>query len=248
MAITLRILAFLAASLAAAQTLHLPVRSRVENHKGWAQWQPTTLQRDLPVSKTAILICDMWDNHWCTGAAQRVNELARRMNPVLEKARAAGIQVIHSPSEVMDFYKDAPQRLAILQVPKADPPPALSLPDPPLPVDDSGGGCDTEDKFYKAWTRETALLSIGPNDRISDRSPEVYSFLRQRDIGNLLVMGVHTNMCVLNRSLAIKQMTKWGLHCALVRDLTYAMYNPKDRPFVSHERGTALVIEHIEKY
>jgi hypothetical protein len=26
------------------------------------------------------------------------------------------------------------------------------------------------------------------------------------------------------------------------------MYDPKDRPFVSHERGTELVIEHIEKH
>ncbi|HEV2688547.1 MAG TPA: isochorismatase, partial [Bryobacteraceae bacterium] len=97
-------------------------------------------------------------------------------------------------------------------------------------------------------TRENSVLSIGPSDRISDRGPEVYSFLRQRGIGNLLVMGVHANMCVLNRSFAIKQMTKWGIHCVLVRDLTDAMYNPQDRPFVSHQRGTALVVEHIEKY
>jgi hypothetical protein len=61
-------------------------------------------------------------------------------------------------------------------------------------------------------------------------------------------MGVHTNMCILNRTFAIKQMTKWGVRCVLVRDLTDSMYNPKDRPFVAHDRGTALVIEHIEKY
>jgi hypothetical protein len=34
----------------------------------------------------------------------------------------------------------------------------------------------------------------------------------------------------------------------LVRDLTDAMYNPACRPFVPHEAGTELVIEHIEKY
>ena len=61
-------------------------------------------------------------------------------------------------------------------------------------------------------------------------------------------MGVHTNMCVLNRSFAIKQMTDWGVPCVLVRDLTDAMYNPADEPHVSHEQGTELVIEHIEKY
>jgi hypothetical protein len=61
-------------------------------------------------------------------------------------------------------------------------------------------------------------------------------------------MGVHTNMCVLNRTFAIKQMTKWGIRTVLVRDLTDAMYNPGDRPYVSHDRGTELVVEHIEKY
>jgi hypothetical protein len=61
-------------------------------------------------------------------------------------------------------------------------------------------------------------------------------------------MGVHTNMCVLNRTFAIKQMTKWGERSILVRDLTDSMYNPRDRPFVAHDQGTELVIEHIEKY
>jgi hypothetical protein len=61
-------------------------------------------------------------------------------------------------------------------------------------------------------------------------------------------MGVHTNMCVLNRSFAIKQMTRWGIRCVLVRDLTDAMYNPKKRPNVTHEEGTELVIGHIEKW
>ena len=51
-----------------------------------------------------------------------------------------------------------------------------------------------------------------------------------------------------NRSFAIRQMTKWGVQCILVRDLTDTMYDPQDAPQVSHEQGTELVVEHIEKY
>jgi nicotinamidase-related amidase len=110
-------------------------------------------------------------------------------------------------------------------------------------------GCDTAgDKFYTAWKRENAAIHIGDADVISDDGPQIYSFLRERGIRNLLVMGVHVNMCVLNRTFAIKKMTNWGIRCVLVRDLTDSMYNPKDRPYVSHEQGTELVIEHIEKY
>jgi nicotinamidase-related amidase len=72
--------------------------------------------------------------------------------------------------------------------------------------------------------------------------------MRAAGIENLVVMGVHTNMCVLNRSFAIKQMTRWGIRCVLVRDLTDAMYNPSRAPYVSHDRGTELVVDHIERY
>ena len=231
-----------------APTLRLNLRTRVEVFKGSSDWQEVHITQNLPIAHTAILICDMWDKHWCSGASRRVDALALRMNPVIEKARAAGIQIIHAPSETMDFYKDAPQRLRIIALPKVTPPPNLALADPPLPIDDSNGGCDTPDQFYKAWTRENTGLRVAPEDVISDNGPEIYGFLRSRGIDHLLVMGVHTNMCVLNRTFAIKQMTKWGERAILVRDLTDSMYNPKDRPFVSHERGTELVIEHIEKY
>jgi hypothetical protein len=38
------------------------------------------------------------------------------------------------------------------------------------------------------------------------------------------------------------------MNVVLARDLTDAMYDPRQRPWVSHERGTELVIEHIERY
>jgi hypothetical protein len=61
-------------------------------------------------------------------------------------------------------------------------------------------------------------------------------------------MGVHTNMCILGRSFAIKKMLKRGMLPLLVRDLTDAMYNPAKPPYVSHDEGTALVINYIEKF
>jgi hypothetical protein len=43
-------------------------------------------------------------------------------------------------------------------------------------------------------------------------------------------------------------MLDWGVACALVRDMTDAMYNPARPPYVSHADGTRLVIEYIEQY
>ena len=242
-----------AAALAAGsrsddRAMRLPLRSRLEVFKGSGVWQEVSFTREFPVRQTAILICDMWDNHWCKGAARRVAELAVRMQPVLDQARSGGIQIIHAPSEVMDFYKDSPARRRIQELPQVTPPPSIALSDPPMPIDFKDGGCDTHDSFYKAWTREIATLKIRDGDVISDKGTEIYSFLRHQNIQSLLVMGVHTNMCVLNRQFAIRQMTRWGVHCVLMRDLTDSMYDPEKEPHVTHPQGTELVIEHIEKY
>ena len=60
--------------------------------------------------------------------------------------------------------------------------------------------------------------------------------------------GVHINMCVLGRPFGIRQQVRLGRNVVLVRDLTDAMYDPRDKPYVSHARGTELVIEHTERY
>ena len=59
-----------------------------------------------------------------------------------------------------------------------EPPPALALTDPALPIDDKAGGCDTHDAFFKAWKRETPKLHIADSDVVSDKGPEIYSLLR----------------------------------------------------------------------
>jgi hypothetical protein len=73
-------------------------------------------------------------------------------------------------------------------------------------------------------------------------------YLQVRGIDRLLILGVHTNMCVLHRSFAIKQMSRWGMRMALLRDLTDTMYSPARPPCVSHDEGTRLVVEYAEKF
>ena len=43
-------------------------------------------------------------------------------------------------------------------------------------------------------------------------------------------------------------MVKACMNVVLVRDLTDSLYHPSMPPRVSHEQGTLLVVEHIEKY
>lgn len=232
-----------------AGTLRLNLRTRVQPFKGSDDWVEIFLREPFPVSKTALLLCDVWDEHWCRGATERVGKMAPHMNEVVGFLRQHGVQIIHAPSDTLDFYAETEQRRRMELAPAVEPPESLPLSDPPLPIDDSDGGCDTgEPPWRKAWSRQHPEIEIGRSDGISDKGREVYNLLRQLDVGNLLLMGVHTNMCVLGRSFAIRQMTRWGIRCVLIRDLTDAMYNPARPPYVSHDEGTRLVIRHIEKY
>jgi len=230
-------------------SLKFSVRSQTPVSGAEGRWKETISSVELPVAETAILICDMWDKHWCRGASERVDALAARINPVVQAARDRGIQIINAPSETLFSYVDLPQVRRVAAAPAAPRPPLKEIQEPPLPIDDSDGGCDTEgDEVYLAWTRQHPLLDIGDADAISDSGEEIYNFLVQRGIRNILYMGVHVNMCVLGRSFGIRNMTRLGIRCFLVRDLTDAMYDPKDPPHVSHDEGTQLVIQHIEKY
>jgi len=230
--------------------LHITLRTWVHPFRNSREWTAASFDQTIPSNQMAVVICDMWDKHWCKGATTRVEGLARRMQPVLEEARAKSILIIHAPSETMSYYANTPGRLLAEQAVKVNPPAAiLPTKEPQLPIDDTDGGCDTAgDKQYKAWHRETPLLKIEPGDVISDDGHEIYSVLREHGIHTVLMMGVHANMCILNRSFGIRQMTNWGMHCILVRDLTDAMYNPASAPHVSHSAGTELVISTLRNF
>jgi nicotinamidase-related amidase len=249
--VNLAVLAVCSALLAESSN-PLPLRSRVELFKGGGDWEVVTATRNLDPSKTALVLCDMWDRHWCSGAENRVGVLARKMEPVIQLARKHGVLIIHSPSETMAYYSQTTARINMLKIAALNPPEPLPLSDPPLPIDDSDGGCDVADNKLapntRVWSRENSAISMASEDLISDNGREIYSALKSRGIDAVLFAGVHTNMCILNRTFGIRQMARWGVRCVLIRDLTDAMYNPARSPYVSHGRGTELVIEHIEKY
>jgi hypothetical protein len=98
------------------------------------------------------------------------------------------------------------------------------------------------------WKRQIATIDILPGDALSDQGREIHNLFVKQGRKNVILTGVHTNMCVLGRSFGIRQQVMLGRNVALVRDLTDCLYDPKKKPFVSHDEGTALLVGHIEKY
>jgi nicotinamidase-related amidase len=194
------------------------------------------------------------------------------MNEVLERCRSMGLTIVHAPSSCMDAYKDHPARKRA-----KDAPAAKNLPKDigvwchmipseekgKYPIDQKDGGCDSDPadqaKHKEAliklgrnpgspWKSQIAVLKIHDEDVISDSGVEIWNVLESRGINNVILLGVHTNMCVLGRPFGLRQMAKNGKNVVLMRDMTDTMYNPKASPYVNHYKGTELIIEHIEKF
>lgn len=222
----------------------------LQDGAGYNVWREEVVRRAVPATQTMMIVCDMWDKHWSRGAATRVDALAPRMNQVIAAARAKGVTIIHAPSDTMAYYAETPARRRMRAAPYISPPVEGERIDPPLPIDDSDGGSDTgELNEARVWTRQHPAIDIDHAvDGIADNGQEIYNYLQQHGIRQLLILGVHTNMCILNRSFGIKQMVKWGVNTALVRDMTDAMYNPARAPYVEHDEGTQLVVSYIEKF
>ncbi len=68
-------------------------------------------------------------------------------------------------------------------------------------------------------------------DGVSESGQEIYNFCKQEGIDKIVLMGVHTNICILNRGFGARQMTRLGFEVVLARDLTDSMYDPRTRPF-----------------
>ena len=220
---------------------------------------------------TAVIVCDMWDSHHCLNAVRRVGEIAPRIDSFLKAARQQGATIIHAPSSCIDFYQNHPARKHVSSVPRTKSPPVdieswchwkdAAEEEIGYPIDHSDGGEDDDLEEHARWAeqlksmgrnpgspwkRQVASIHIADQDFITDDGVENWSILEHRGIENVMLLGVHTNMCVLGRPFGLRQLSKNGKNVVLVRDLTDTMYNPKMRPYVSHFSGTDLVVKHIE--
>ncbi|NLH42753.1 MAG: hypothetical protein GX448_13025, partial [Planctomycetes bacterium] len=170
----------------AGQTLTVELRSRVAIPDSPKQSRVACQTQQWDLGQTAIIICDMWDQHWCKGATERVAELAPVINRVVCAARDRGVLIVHAPSGTIDHYRDHPARLTAMRAPGA-----RNLPEgirswcqwkddaekaAGYPIDHSDGGCDCLPRCLEGepWTRQIDAIQIEDRDAISDSGAEVW--------------------------------------------------------------------------
>jgi len=211
--------------------------------------------------QTAIIVIDMWDDHHCKSAAARVAEMAPAMNLALKAARSQGALIIHAPSDCADFYNDSPARKRALAAPKTKAPTKFQWNyfDPKREaglapkLEEGGCACDTPEPCspsVRKWTKETPLLEIdGSVDVVSADGQEIFNVLKDRRIETVVLMGVHTNRCVLGRPFGIRQMVMLKeagelKYVVLCRDLTDSYHRDPGH----HFEGLHEIIAHVERH
>ncbi|MEZ5940813.1 MAG: SMP-30/gluconolactonase/LRE family protein [Planctomycetaceae bacterium] len=253
--------------------MKLTLRSQQETSLGSGRFHIAEATEEWLPEETAIIVCDVWDYHHCLNAVRRLEEFAPRLDAVLKNAREQGVTIIHSPSDCMPAYEKHPARVRTLAVPQVAQLPhdvaawCSHIPAEEravYPIDQSDGGEDDDPTEHAAWAKKLTELGRNPNmpwqrqsdlitidaerDFVSDKGDEVWNVLEARGIKNVILTGVHVNMCVLGRPFGLRQMARNGKRVALMRDMTDAMYNPERWPYVSHFSGNHLIISHIERF
>ncbi|MCY3008154.1 MAG: isochorismatase family protein [Planctomycetota bacterium] len=227
------------------------------------RWDPT---------RTAVIVCDVWDYHHSINAVGRLEEMLPSMDKLLRTARQSGSIIIHAPSDCMPYYAEHPARLRAIDAPKVDLPRNIASwncktaqeATGEYPLDQSDGGQDDDPQEHQLWADKLMALGRNPDlpwkaqnpaiaideskDYISDKGDEVWAILKSKKIEQVIMIGVHTNMCVLGRPFGLRQLASNGVKVVLVRDLTDCMYNPKQWPYVDHFSGNDLIIAYVEQH
>lgn len=252
--------------------LNLQLRWQQETTLDSGQFHYRERAEEWPAEETALIVCDVWDYHHSPNANDRLGEFVDRLNDVVQEARRRGVTIIHAPSNCMPAYEDHPARARAIEAPQA-----VNLPEEirqwcysipaeerlKYPLDQSDGGSDDDLERQAEWSKKMAELGRNPKlpwqrqsdkieiddqrDFISDKGDEVWNILESRGIKNVILTGVHANMCVLGRPFGLRRLSENGKNTVLLRDLTDTMYNPKMWPYVSHFTGNDLIVSHIEK-
>jgi nicotinamidase-related amidase len=179
------------------------------------------------------------------------------MNRTLDAVRKLGIQVVFAPSDVVQFYKDHPQRRAMEAVPSHPEPKTLgwSAPAPPGPTDFCECGPGRPCRTRACWTRQHPDLKITGEDLIGDcnNGRELLNLCTARHLDTLVYMGVASNMCLQYRSMGLRNMKNHGLRVLVVADLVEAISSngldaqgKKDLNFTPAS-GSARVQQHLER-
>ena len=188
------------------------------------------VQMELPVEQTALVLVDLWDNHFIESWLERADRITREaVVPVLERARQTGLTIVHAPSPpvAQSDWPPAPFRrrqgaYASFRGPRAQPPGI-----PPIGALGMSPHIDVQDGEHVVATGD-----------------QLHDLLRANRLLHLVYVGFATNWCILNRDYGMRAMAQRGYNMILLRDATMGVEFPDT---LAAEMATEMAIREVEQ-
>lgn len=209
----------------------------------------------LPVEATALVLVDFWNDLHIKSWLERAKKITINVIlPVIEKARAAKLTIIHAPSpEVAERYPLSKKYLSdteLFHTPKTHNWPPKDF------VKRQGdyrifAGPQHQPPGVKNKQRELQLppldlspaIKVHPNDYMVSTGSQLQCVLKRKRIVHLIYAGFATNICIVDRDYGMRSMSKLGYNTILLRDSTTGVEWPDT---IDNLFATELAIRRIE--
>jgi hypothetical protein len=198
--------------------------------------------------KTAVIVVDPWNYHWCMTWSEQAGGAVPRMNNVLRGARRLGMQVLWAPTDVASMYSGYPQRERALafryvKVPKVR---TYDLPFtlPRGPCHCGPGIACVPNYGHDAMPPD---IDLDAKDLIVAGTQEVYSICKSLGITHLIYLGGAVNICLTGKPEGLVPMTEAGMECMVARDLVEAWTRYDPRSKYTPESGNAASVVDLER-
>ena len=173
--------------------------------------EPRYAVEKVDPSHVGVVAVDVWNFHWCKTSAARAGSFVPRMNRALTAARSLGMQVFHCPTDAIEAYIGEPQLEATLAVQPVPLPDNAPVDCPSAP---DGGGCTCGRMRCMGnfgWDGLHPDLYVADGDLMPNDSATLYALCRQKGLTHLIYAGFHTQVCLLGKSIGVRNMDASGV-------------------------------------
>ena len=222
----------------------------IEPNTGYA-----TLDWEIPLSQTALVMVDVWDRHYLIDTDARAGVIIdETIRPLLAACRKAGLEIIHAPSPPQ--AKAHPNYVSFVQETDGSTSPRDDW--PPSEFRSKSGTYAQYARPEEARDPEREALRddlrIHPDAMPADgeaviaTGEELHQYCKQNGIMFLFFLGFNTNACILARDYGTIEMGKRGYEIIMLRDCTTGMESFETYEELWQTRGAILILEMFGKY
>ena len=209
----------------------------------------------VPLSQSALVLVDVWEEHYLKEPAQRADAIVEaRIVPLLAACREAGLRLIHAPAPGLAEHHPAWVKL----IDDPSKPAASGETWPPREFKSKSGAYaayarpeeprEPEIVEMRSRRRMHPLVHVEDGEVVIYNGEELHRYCEREGILFLFFLGFNTNACILLRDYGTIEMSKRGYEVIILRDCGTGMESFESQDGLWQTRGAILFLEMFGKY